>query len=212
MSQSNDMIHVEPKKHELSKFLKWFLIISSLLIFTLSITGIIIIKKDDFGDTISVVIGNIMLIISYIIALISIGIIAAENYKLKVRKKESSNQDLMELVKIYRKELKTQRARLMINTLILVLGIGDAVYNLTNLAQDFLMLFGNYNGVRMKEDRLKMKNLVLTVSLFENAIKCIYHLSILVFILHHRKYEKMLKLLVIRLFLYSLSFTCLSQW
>jgi hypothetical protein len=212
MSQSNDMIHVEPIKHELSKFLKWFLIISSLLIFTLSITGITIIKKDDFGDTISVVIGNILLIISYIIALISIGIIAAENYKLKVRKKESSNQDLMELVKIYRKELKTQRARLMINTLILVLGIGDAVYNLTNLAQDFLMLFGNYNGVRMKEDRLKMKNLVLTVSLFENAIKCIYHLSILVFILHHRKYEKMLKLLVIRLFLYSLSFTCLSQW
>ena len=212
MSQSNDMIHVEPKKHELSKFLKGFLIISSLLIFTLSITGITIIKKDDFGDTISVVIGNMLLIISYIIALISIGIIAAENYKLKVRKKESSNQDLMELVKIYRKELKTQRARLMINTLILVLGIGDAVYNLTNLAQDFLMLFGNYNGVRMKEDRLKMKNLVLTVSLFENAIKCIYHLSILVFILHHRKYEKMLKLLVIRLFLYSLSFTCLSQW
>ena len=210
MSRSNDGIHVEP---ELNKFLKCFLSVSSILIFTFSITAITIIKKDDFGDTFEVFIGNILLIISYIIALISIGIIAAENYKLKVRKKENSNQNLRLLVATYKKELKTQRARLMINTLILVLGIGDAVYNLTNVAQDFLMLFGNYNAARMmKEDKFKMKNLVLSVSLLENSIKCIYHLSILVFILHHRKYEKMLKCFVIRIFLYSLSFTCLSQW
>ena len=208
LSSESDTIELDfpQEKLDLNKFSKYFLGISSFLILIFSVTAVAIIKSDDFAYTVWTFMGNLFLIISYILGLVSIGIIAAENYRLKVKKKTVSMNFLIHF-DTYKHQLKIQRASLMINTLLLVLGIGDAVFNLTKLADDCVALI--YSE---KETFSHMKYLVVTVSLFENAFKCIYHLSILVFILHHRKYEQMLKCLVIRIFLYSMSLTFLSQW
>ena len=188
---------------ELSRVFKYFLITSSIIIITLPIISIVIIKKDDFRyDSVCVLIGNILLIITYIITLISIGIIAAKNYKLK--KNENKSYNFLVPYDSYLLQLRSQRATLIINTILMILGIGEAVFNLTNLADAMLTL--------INDECLPLKYSILVSSIFENGFKCIYHLSLLVFIMHHHKYENMLKCLIIRIFLYSLSFSCLFQW
>jgi hypothetical protein len=180
-----------------------FFLSTSIIIFIFPIISIMIIKIDDFQETLFVFIGNVLLIFVYILILISIGVIISSNSS------KHSNTGKYDNLKLpydtFRKQLNAQRAILIINTVMSMLGLGDSVFDLTRLADHVLTIV---NGSFKSNTAYAF----LIISIFENGFKCIYHLCLLVFIIYHKRYENVFNCLILRVFIGSLSICCLSQW
>ena len=199
MDETDEDWHLNRKNN----FFNIFFLSTSIIIFIFPIISIMIIKIDDFQETLFVFIGNSLLILTYVLILISIGIIilSSSNKNSNV----SRYENLQLPYETFKRQLKAQRAVLVINTLMSMLGLGDSVFDLTRLADHILSIVN-------KSYTSNTAYALLIISIFENGFKCMYHLCLLVFIIYHKKYENVLKYLIIRIFVGSLSICCLSQW
>ena len=219
------LLEEESKPDRKNKINKFFFTISSIIIFIFPIISIMIIKIDDFGDTAFVfiglsklinyfdaklgsfyfysIIGNILLIFVYILILISIGIVMSSSSRKHSNPGRYNNLQLP--YETFKRQLKAQRAILIINTLMSMLGLGDSVFDLTRLVDHVLTIIN-------KTYTTDKAYALLIISIFENGFKCIYHLCLLIFIIYHKRYENVFNCLVLRVFIGSLSICCLSQW
>ena len=144
MDETDEDWHLNRKNN----FFNIFFLSTSIIIFIFPIISIMIIKIDDFQETLFVFIGNSLLILTYVLILISIGIIilSSSNKNSNV----SRYENLQLPYETFKRQLKAQRAVLVINTLMSMLGLGDSVFDLTRLADHILSIVNKSLSIQLK--------------------------------------------------------------
>ena len=180
---------------------KIFLSLSTLITFILPLLSITQIAIDEFNDKMLSEYANCCLIVTYIIVLLTFGYMITRSHKLKVVLPTIATYD--ELKALDTSESLVSKGYLAIYTFISILGLGDSLFNLTSAGNQLLYLITDTNN------QYNTSSILIVI---ENFIKFYYHLCLLLFIFNHDHYLNVLKCVVNKAFIFTLSISCFLQW
>jgi hypothetical protein len=193
------MWHFKEFKLKLSEYL----ILPFFIFFTFAdAISVVIIAKSQFQHTNLTFICDLILITSYTISLYFL------LYLIFNRKQQQKQQQQQSTIKQQLTALLTstslRESNLAIYTFMTILGVGDAIFNLTrSIDQFFAILSVDYKG----------EKLFLWSSFIENFLKLFYQLFLLLFIIYHKDYENLFRSRSwLKWFIGYLSVLCLIQW
>lgn len=195
---------------------KFYNILFGLIVFLLPLTAIIIVKIEDFQKTVSVLIAEIFLIITYLVVSVLLCEILHESYvdkhstvghhqhQVQFDTCSSSSSNVPSIIE-EKLNVKTEKADIIINVFITILAIGNSTFQLTIVANEILRV------LNLSENTAFFTSLSV-LKIFTNSIKCVYDLCLLVFIIHNEKLKNILKCLKWKPFIGFLSLSIFFQW
>jgi hypothetical protein len=176
--------------------------ITILCIFPL--ISVTLIKSSNFHGTLASIIGRIFFLTTYIVSLVTICIVIANSMKkngIYTLRNESSTL----CTSGYITRLKVEQANVLIAAFTTILGLGNSVFNLAELANHIISIINN-------EYKSNIELTYLIVSCLESGLRSIFYLFLLIFVIYQKEFKNVLGCITAKCFIGCLAVFCLYQW